>query len=176
MKQKCYNLVFPFLFLSILLFSNCTDNSLFGNAEISANSIRGTVKLGNNLKPDEVFIWLEALDVNTRTDENGQFTLNLPTANKQPGGGIDGIYDLYFYVANYQLQSVKISILNGNVQLSKLSLTSEGELRQTVVLQEILNINSSISFRQESEDSVRTFLAVFTVKAYYGANNSIKYF
>jgi hypothetical protein len=165
MNKKLHHLFILYLFFSFLVFNKCTDNPFFGETEISANTIRGKVNLDNKLKPEGIFVWFEALDINTRTDENGQFTLNIPPPNKQPGEGIDGIYDLYFYVSNYRLHSVKIAFLNGNVQFSEQSLNNDGELNQTIVLHEILRITTSISSGQVSEAGEKTTLAIFTVNA-----------
>ena len=89
------------IFNSLLLGVKCTENPFDNEDKILANSIMGKVELSDQQSPDNVHVWFKAFNISTRTDENGNFELKLPTETKQSGGGLDGIYSLYFYVANY---------------------------------------------------------------------------
>ena len=152
-------------FLFLVLLVNCTENPFWKENKISGNSVRGKVRLNSYLSPDDVHVWFKALDISTRTDENGEFTLHFPPPSKQPSGGIDGVFDLYFFVANYQWQSVPIVFINGNVQYSKESVGNNGELRKTVVLSEILKIKTTYSqtmLTETLEDSIHVSFTVNT--------------
>jgi hypothetical protein len=165
-KKLCINLVI-FLLLSIfVLFWHCTENPVFRDDKISGNSIRGKVELSSNLNPGNVYVWLKVLNISTRTKMDGSFELKIPPPSKQSGGGIDGIYDLYFYVANYQLDSLKIPFSGGNVLYSEAIINQDGELKPTIKLSEILKITTSFNNRHVSEDGQDTIFVFFNVEAY----------
>ena len=153
------------LLISFFLFCfiSCTENPFWKEDKITGNSVRGKVSLNSYLSPDEVYVWFKALDLSTRTDKNGDFTLHFPPPNKQPGGGIDGIYDIYFFVANYQLQSVQVAFIKGDVQYSEEYLNSEGELKKPVVLYEMLKIKTSFGPTMHTEDLEDSIHVSFTV-------------
>lgn len=122
----------------------CTENPFSFGDKISNNMIRGRVELSDHASPDNILVWLSAFDLSTRTDENGDFSLSLPSSSARPEGGIDGIYNLYFYAANYRIDSLQIPIYNGNVQYSNAIFNDQGELYQTIRLSKILDIHATI--------------------------------
>lgn len=136
-------LIFHFYSMCIILF-NCTESPFFKQDEISNNTIKGRVELSDHSSPNNVYVWFRALDISTRTDENGCFELQCPSPSSQPGGGVDGIFNIYFYVANYRLDSVGVTIFNGNVKFSEEGLNSRGELAELIVLSKILDVEASI--------------------------------
>lgn len=154
-----------FICFGFIFLFGCTENPFSDEEKISQNAISGRVALENHPDPGNVFIWFEVLNISARADSTGRFSLHIPTPAKQPGGGIDGIYDLHFYAANYQLKTVKIAMAKGKVQYDDQALNNNGELKETVVLTEILNINTSFSQRTVSESLVDTIYATFTVYA-----------
>ena len=162
-KRRLLLFIFPCLFA--VWFLSCTENPFDDNKVISNNSLSGRVELNNNSDPEGVYVWFKVLNVSTRTDSNGFFILYLPSPAKQTCGGLSCIYEVYFYVANYQLHSVQIAISNGSVQYAEQAINNNGELKQTVKLLEILNITASFSEPQVSEDNVITFFAFFDVQA-----------
>jgi hypothetical protein len=167
------SLLVSLVILSGFFLLNCTENPFDDEKKISQNTIRGKVELINHSDPKDVFVWFEALNVNARTDSTGDFALTLPTPSQQPSGGIDGIFNLYFYVSNYQLDSVKIAMVNGNIQYDDQALGNDGKLKETIVLSEILNINTSFSSKIISESLVDTIYATFTV---FATSNPVKIF
>lgn len=149
----------------IIFTLSCTENPITEDEKIAQNSISGRVALTNNADSKDVYVWFKALNVSARTDSTGHFLLNIPSPSQQPGGGIDGIFDLYFYVSNYKIKSVKIAIVRGNVKYDDQAINNNGELKETVVLTEILNINTSFSDRRSSESNVDTIYVTVTVMA-----------
>jgi len=131
-------------FVAGIFYWQCTENPFSFRDEISTNTIRGRVELSDHASPDNILVWLGAFDRSTRTDENGDFSLSLPSSSARPEGGIDGIYNLYFYAANYRIDSVQIPIFNGNVQYSNDIFNDRGELYQTIRLSKILDIHATI--------------------------------
>lgn len=151
--------------LLILLLWNCTSNPIKTENEISKNTIRGAVVLSDFSSPRDVFVWFKVFNISTRTDENGNFELNLPPAAEQGGGGVDGIYGLYFYMANYQLDSVQVALFNGNLQASDNGIKSSGDLVNTVRLAELLDIKASFNPVSPVDIQTDTITVNFTVKS-----------
>ena len=130
------------IILSILIFHlNCTNNP-FGNDEISdkGRKITGTVKLTDYSSPQGIYVWLEAIEVGTYTDENGFFELMLPSSGSQPGGGVSGAFDLFFYVANYGIKTASVVLRKGIIQLGQGDINEDGEVNTIQQLSKILNI------------------------------------
>lgn len=154
--------------LSVLLafFLNCSENPIFKDEKVSNNSISGRVELDDASKPDCVFVWSRALDLGTRTDETGFFKLQIPPPYLQPGKGLDGLYALYFYVANYSLDSLEIVMSNGNVQISNEEVNNKGELIKHVKLNKLVEITTSIEPLIITPDFQDTILTTLTFKAY----------
>jgi len=146
-------------------FISCTENPFWKEDNISGNSIRGKVKLENSSNPGNVYIWLEGFDISTRTKEDGSFDLIIPPPNKQPGNGIDGFYNLYFYVSNYRLYSIEIVFSKGAIVLSDGIFNNNGELKAPVNLSEILHITTSFKKGYVTEAGQDTLLAYFTIKS-----------
>ena len=144
---------------------NCTDSSLDSDNTISKNTIRGQVELSDHLSPEDVHVWFKVFGISTRTDENGAFELTLPPAAQQGGGGSDGIFNLYFYMANYQLDSVEVVLFNGSIQASN-RVKRDGELVEIVQLAKLLDIKNSFSEDQEGSITI-----IFTVEAKIGVVN-----
>jgi hypothetical protein len=143
----------------------CTENPFSFGDEISTNTIRGRVELSDHASPDNILVWFSAFDISTRTDENGDFSLSLPSSSARPEGGIDGFYNLYFYAANYRIDSVQIPIFNGNVQYSNAMFNDQGELYQTIRLSKILDIRATIDPVSIQRGYSRTINITFNVQA-----------
>ncbi len=132
------------LALSFLL--GCTENPFLEEEEVSSRAIVGTVKLKDGWNPEGIHVWLEGLDVWTRTDENGDFRLDLPPPGSEgTGEGVNEDFYLYYYVANYRLDSSKVVILNGEVARSAGDINDKGELKEVKYLYRILDVHTDIS-------------------------------
>ncbi len=144
-KYKSQLLVTLFWLVIVSLF-NCTSNPI-DNDEVSTRNqqIKGTIALSDNASPNEVYVWLSGVEVGTFTDVDGKFDLILPTSNAQSGGGISGHFYLYFYMANYRLDSVSVAIRKGVVQTGQGDINDNGELEETIRLQKLLNVYISAS-------------------------------
>ncbi len=145
---------------------HCTQSPVSDEKKIQSNTITGRVELSGNLSPEEVYVWFKTFGVSTRTDKDGLFKLTLPPPAQQTVGGLDGIFSLYFYVANYQIDSVNIVLVDGNVKSSAGGLNENGELAGPMRLSKILDIDTSINqpifFKTAKPDTV---VFTFTVRA-----------
>jgi hypothetical protein len=148
---------------SVLVMS-CTNNP-FSSSKINPpdkQTIQGTVKLSDNTGPDSIFIWLEGVKLSTFTDESGKFKLQLPPPETQPGSGINGIYRLFYYVANYEIQTSVFEIIGGNFVFGQGELDDEGNIRETIILNKLIDIKTVIQPSVIREiDSMRLTISVF---------------
>ncbi len=131
--MKKYTIIFLLQFVILLLVVACSKNPFFKDNKFSSekSKISGIVSLNDCSSPDNVLVWLEGFDLSTRTDSLGKFALTLPTPAAQPGGGLDGIYKLYFYLANYSLSSAQIVVHGGLLESANSDLGDNGELKKT---------------------------------------------
>lgn len=133
--------------LVILIISNCTE-SPFGSEDIvpGARQIRGKVTLSDNSNTNGVYVWLERFDLGARVDENGEFRITLPAPSRQSTpGGIDGTFDLYFYMANYRLARSTVATRDGEFIYSHGDISETGELKKPKFLSKFLRINTEVT-------------------------------
>lgn len=159
MKNKLW---FFFVFFILLMLNSCTENPFFKEDKISTKKVTGYVQLSDQSSPASIFVWFETLDLSARTDENGYFEMSFPSAAKQPGGGLNGFYKLYFYMANYQIEACEIFLRQGVPEYATATLDANGRLIKKVILQKIVEITGEIKYEYSSPDS---FVFQFTLKA-----------
>ncbi|KAA3609617.1 MAG: hypothetical protein DWQ05_22035 [Calditrichaeota bacterium] len=125
-----------FLILLGALFFSC-DSNPFSNNEISGNrdTISGKVEL-NKDDADGVYIWLESFDVGTFSNQNGDFELLLPPGNAETSG----TFNLYFFVANYTLDSAIVAVNNGEFIFGDQDIDQNGRLAGIKKLEKFLEI------------------------------------
>jgi len=138
-----------FLFIWVIFFFGlcCTENPFYKNPEEvkTQRTVTGQVLLNDQNTPDSIFVWLEEFDISTYSDANGQFLMRLPPPEKQAGGGVDGIFNLFFYVSNFRIDSVSLAVKNGEFVYGSAGINTQGELIQPVVLQKLMEIETVVS-------------------------------
>lgn len=142
-RNRCNALQRWVVFLVFIV--SCTENPFVEEEEVSPRTIRGRVLLADGSSPADIFVWLEGVRVTTWTDEKGQFVLSLPAPSE--GGGVtghNGTFSLYFYVANYRIESAHVVLVNGDVARSRGDIDERGELRDVVYLKRILDVSTEI--------------------------------
>ncbi|NIR52621.1 carboxypeptidase-like regulatory domain-containing protein [candidate division KSB1 bacterium] len=147
MKAKHYLISSSISIVAILLFTFCTSNPIDdGDIAQRNRKVSGKVVLGDENVLEGIFVWLEGIDISSRTDESGNFTLTLPPpGNQSAGGGLDGVFNLYYYVANYGLKKSVVVIQDGEFQYSRADLNKDGEILQPVNLEKFLNIETEVT-------------------------------
>ncbi|MBL7074421.1 hypothetical protein ISS37_04180 [candidate division KSB1 bacterium] len=139
--------LFGGLCLSILW--GCTENPFtFSEEDISYGSrqIRGKVILSDGSSPEGVYVWLEGFNIDMRTDEAGQFQVTLPPpASQGTPGGVSGVFDLYFYLANYHLTSSRVIVRNGTFSYGQGDIDKNGELMGPIILTKFLHISTQVT-------------------------------
>jgi hypothetical protein len=148
------------LFLSIL--SSCTESPV-GSDQISGGKrqISGQVTLQGSADPQGVYIWLEGLDITTRTDENGLFEIQLPPVEAQgTPGGVEGAFFMYYFMANYKLQTRRIATSRGEFLYESGDIDANGRV-DAAELKKILDIRINIQpdlIQQSRSDEINVEL------------------
>ena len=149
MKQILLNfktsVYIPLLAILTLAFS-CTSNPFFDN-KVDSNvkrSVKGTVRLNDGEVPENIYVWLEGFNLSARTDRTGKFKITLPLPQMQPGGGLTGIYKLYYYMGNYVYQTSSLLVRNGRFAYDAEDIDSQGKIIKTITLQKLLDIKTII--------------------------------
>ena len=127
-------------------FSGCTWNP-FGEDEISSGhrQIRGTVQLHDGSSPEGVYVWLDGFNIGDYTDGTGQFKLILPAESSHGSSSVvSGIYSVYFYIANYGLDSAQVVVQDGEFVYSRGDINKDGKLYAPMVMRSFLRINTSV--------------------------------
>lgn len=135
-------------------FCGCTKNP-FGEDDISSGSrqVRGSVQVADAQSSEGVYVWLEGFDLGTHSDASGRFQITLPpTASQGGSGAVSGIFDLYFYLANYQLATAQVVTRNGAFVYSSGDINRNGELKDTKVLHRFLRISTKVEPAVVSEN------------------------
>ena len=145
-KNKQLALICAFSLMTLL---GCTENPFFDPPEVGAAQINGKVFLSHDFDNSGVYVWVEQLKLSAYTNSDGEFLINIPPPASQGGGnGLTGDLFMYFYLANYKLDSARISFLNGAPLISKGDLNEEGNLNRIINLSKLLNVK--VSFLEKS--------------------------
>ena len=137
--SKCFSLLI--YFLCLILFS-CTSNPI-GDNDISSGQrdLTGIVQLGNGHSPEGVYVWMEEFNISTWTDTDGSFILTIPPSFKD----VSGLFKVYFFVANYNIDSVQVVVREGQFLYDNEALNIRGELREAVRLEQFLKVSSDVT-------------------------------
>jgi len=147
----------------LLTLSGCTWNP-FGEEEISSGyrEISGNVQLNDGSNPDGIYVWLEGFNAGTYTDGTGQFSLTLPQSGSS---GLSGVYKLYCYVANYELDYAQVVIQDGEFAYSRGDINKEGKLALPKVLRRFLRIETSVNPASVSQNYAENIGVTVTLTA-----------
>lgn len=137
LKYYCTGMVLCIL----LVLMSCTQNPFFDDDKINQENrwLRGDLMLDNGMPAKGAAVWFSAYDVGTYTDHRGHFEILMPSS----GGNLEnGLFTLYFYVNNYQLESAAVLIRDGNVVEQQGDIGINGELANVCEFQQILSAHS----------------------------------
>lgn len=121
------------------LFGGCTQSPFENKIATEPKQIFGKVDLVDTPVNDEkgVYVWLSTLNLGTFTDSTGAFRLEIP---KNVAKDFGGVFTLYFYVANYRLQTATVAVRNGQFLYGSNDLNATGHLINVVRLFKMLDI------------------------------------
>jgi hypothetical protein len=136
-----------FAYACFQLAPGCTLNP-FGGDDIASGkrNIKGEVVLSDlQDSKDDIYVWLEGFNIGARTNDNGEFQITLPPPGSQGStGGADGLFRLFFYVANYHLSSSEILVQDGEFVYAKAGINKDGELFPDKLLSKKLVIETEV--------------------------------
>jgi hypothetical protein len=143
----------------------CTENP-FSNDKVSGGSrqVSGTVRLGDGQSAEGVYIWLDGFNLGSRADGSGRFQLILPPRSAQ-GGEINGAFSLYFYAANYRLETSEVVVRSGEFAYDKGDINKNGELARAPVLAKFLRIVTTLSPATVSASALDRVFATVRLEA-----------
>ena len=137
-----------FVAVGLGLFFQCTTSPFGEDISSEPRSIRGRVDLLDNPDDGNVYVWLEGFKIGTRTDEEGFFLLEIPKELTETShSSLNGIFKLYFYVANYVIKTVDVVVRNGLFVYEEAGLGREGSLLGLITLEKILSIMTIVEPR-----------------------------
>ncbi|MDZ7336108.1 MAG: hypothetical protein ONB13_13040 [candidate division KSB1 bacterium] len=116
-------------------------------------TITGQMQLSGESSFENIFVYLNGLDIGTWTDAKGEFTLRLPP-HFTAGTSLNGIYDLYGYVANFTVKANPIAIRDGQFVYGDKSLDSKGRLSPTPLIRKILEVTTHLSRGYKGDSSI----------------------
>lgn len=146
----------------------CTENP-FSNDKVSGGSrqVSGTVRLGDGQNAEGVYVWLEGFNIGSRADGSGRFQLTLPPRSSQ-GGDINGVFNLYFYAANYRLAASEVIVRSGEFAYDQGDINKNGELASAPVLAKFLRIITAVSPATISSSALSRVYVTVTLQATAG--------
>ncbi len=139
--------LFNLVLLTSFFFSGCTENGLDNQSILlPKNQITGTVKLNARKNAEGIYVWLEGLNIGQKTDENGEFKIEIPPFRLQEDrAGLTGVFNLYYYSANFNLESTKLFFRNGSLASRQDLISENGELLKPQVLLQNLRIKTLVA-------------------------------
>ncbi|TFB10922.1 hypothetical protein E3V55_04760 [Candidatus Marinimicrobia bacterium MT.SAG.3] len=144
---------------SLTALIGCTENPFSDPPEVGTSQLSGKVLLSHDFDNSGVYVWIEQIEVSAYTNSDGDFLITIPPPSIQGGGGgIEGDLIMYFYLANYKLDSAQVSFLRGVPVVSKGDLNEEGDVARIIKLSKLLNVELSFlkkSISMSSIDSLR---------------------
>ncbi|MFQ5632251.1 MAG: hypothetical protein ACE5I1_26065, partial [bacterium] len=133
------------IFCTVMLFiAACTSNPIDDDNTISVDKteISGRVTIPDGASPERVYVWLQGYNLGAFTDKNGAYALRLP-AEQQGGSGTVQRDTLYFYLANYFIETAHVDIVEGKFRFFSADLDAEGKVRD-ITMQRALQIETQV--------------------------------
>ena len=152
------------IFLLILFFS-CTSNPFWEDSPTIEMKITGKVLTENNQTNVPVSVWLETFDLYTTTDSAGYFSFSV-TNSQTPNGSMNGPVNLYFFIHNYELDSVTVYFTNGMFSKEQTDFSKDGELINTVEMKKILSGEVILHFNKNSIQTRDTLRVSFNLETH----------
>jgi len=154
--RKRHQFWFCLIAITSCFLSGCTGNIL-DHQSISPppDQITGTVELSNGQNVEGIYVWLEGLNIGQRTNENGEFNIEIPSfALQEDRGGLTGIFNLYYYSANFNLESTELVFSNGSLASRGVETRRNGDLLPPQVVLQNLRIETLVAPRSVSAAEV----------------------
>ena len=107
--------------------------------------VSGQVQFDGSEQPEGVYIWFQGFNMSTRSDLDGHFEFVLPPPALQgAAGGISGAFNIYYYTANFHLDSTEVALVGGSFVQPRGELNSEGKLSLPKLLRQSLIVKTAV--------------------------------
>jgi hypothetical protein len=139
-------IILALVLMGWILFTGCTGNP-FWDSDMDNDghsTITGSVQLQGDDDLENVYVWLEGLNVSASTDANGNYTLELPEPPSQPGGGLTGSLKLYYYLGNYEYKTATVYLNKGYLEHGQGDLGDDGSITKRITLIKLLEIRTMV--------------------------------
>ncbi len=156
-----------YLLLSFMIMFGCSSNTLTGDdgTVTGGNSLlSGRIELNDGDTPDGIYVWLEGFNIGTYSDLSGDFELALPKPDSQPGGGLNGVFRLFYFIANCQPETSEVIINNGLYDSSNGDFDENGVLRRPKTLIKLINIDVIARFVPRTETTIAFYSSEMTIE------------
>ena len=151
------------LVIYVLIFS-CTSNPLFKEDQVKSEQISGQILLDDESTPDNIYVWLEEFNLSTFTDSQGRFTLSIPSPEARGlGSNFNGEVSLYFYVANYYIDSTTIIFANGRLLEDQAAINNVGEITATHTLRKMASVVIFADQSLTNSNVLKVFIALTSI-------------
>lgn len=100
--------------------SNCTDENIAGHTK----TLAGQILLENQTEHSNALIYISGLDRGASSDSSGYYSFQFDPCDTDTSG----VFTLYYYLEDYDLDTAKIKLEHGWVQLDTLDVDSSGAL------------------------------------------------
>ena len=153
--MKSCNIFFFFIFLGL----SCTDNPFWNDPPTKVMKLTGIVDTENNITNTPAYVWFEGLDIDTVTNENKEFMIEIKRT-QTPAGNINGPLKIYFYLHNYRISHATIYFTNGHFSDSQTDFSADGELLEPVLLEKLVSAETSLPpiFNTSFEETLKVKL------------------
>jgi len=126
-------------------FAACEESPFNGEISNPLNQeIRGKLALSDAGSPAGIYVWMEDTPISATTNSAGEFVVSLPPSASNSSVYASGVFNLYFYVANYKLSSTPVTVINGRFLYAHGEINANGELIGTRFMAKLLNISTKI--------------------------------
>jgi len=157
---------FIFLIFIVYLLSSCTSNPFFSDEKITTVKLKGQIELDDKTKPDGVYVWLAIYDIGTFTDSDGKFSITLPSPETHGlGNDFSGDVSIYFYLANYRLDSSSIVIANGKLLEDQGNIDDNGNFIEKISLSKFVDIEAFVEPEVVDFNKTNTFRVTIKLMA-----------
>jgi hypothetical protein len=148
------------------IFFACEESPLNGDIDNLPNlEIRGRIALSDAGNPEGIYVWMEDTPLSTVTNRDGDFVLALPSTASSNVLYSNGLFNLYFYIANYKLISTPVTVRNGKFLYSHGEVNDRGELINTLFMERLLNIATLVEPSVVTSEYSETIKVLVTLSA-----------
>ena len=155
LKRKIYHTYLLVLFIEL----SCTENPFWSDPPTTVMKLTGIVNTDNNITNAPAYVWLEGLDIDTVTNDNNEFIIELNNT-QTPNGNINGPLKTYFYLHNYRIDHATIYFTDGHFSDSQTDFSTDGELLEPVLLEKLVSAETSLPpiFNTSFEETLKVKL------------------